>query len=166
MQSPQNSSKFKLPKSPQSPTLPTPSKFKAPNSLKIQNSNLPIPSNSKLPTPSKFKSPKPLKMQIPQPPQNPNLPIPSNSKPPTPSKFKHTKLLSSKVRQYAYVNPASLTSFFPLSRTIRALSKFQMCRVCHGGCVVRLFRMKRRDSPPGRAQTGGHDDPTFVTSAP
>ena len=63
----------------------------------------------------------------------------------------HTKFFKPKVR------------FF---RTIRALNKFQMCRVCHGGCVVRLFRMKRRDSPPGRAQTGGHDDLTFVTSAP
>ena len=54
------------------------------------------------------------------------------------------------------------------SRAIRALNKFQMCRVCRGGlcCVVRLLRMKRRDSPPGRAQTDGHDDPTFVTSAP
>ena len=80
--------------------------------------------------------------------------------PSTPSFF------TSKVRQYAYVNPAGCTSFFSLSRTIRALRKFQMCRVCHGGCVVRLLRMKRRDSPPGRAQTGGHDDPTFVTSAP
>ena len=33
-----------------------------------------------------------------------------------------------------------------------------------------LLRMNRRDSPPGRAQTGGHarghGDPTFVTSAP
>ena len=78
----------------------------------------------------------------------------------------HTKFFSSKVRQYAYVNPAGCTSFFSISRTIRVLSKFQMWRVCHGGRVVRLLRMKRRDSPPGRAQTGGHDDPTFVTSAP
>ena len=39
----------------------------------------------------------------------------------------------------------------PLSRTVRALNKFQICRVCHGDCVVRLLRMKRRDSPPGRA---------------
>ena len=78
----------------------------------------------------------------------------------------HLKFCTSKVRKYAYVNPAGCTSFFSLSRTIRALSKFQMCRVCHGGCVVRLFRMNRRESPPGRAQTGGHDDPTFVTSAP
>ena len=56
-----------------------------------------------------------------------------------------TKFVSSKVRQFAYVNPAGCTSFFPLSRTIRALRKFRMCRVCHGGCVVRLLRMKRRD---------------------
>ena len=68
--------------------------------------------------------------------------------------------------QYAYANPAGFMSLFPFSWAIRALGKFQMCRVCHGGCVVRLLRMKRRDSPSDRAQTGGHDDPTFVTSAP
>ena len=28
-----------------------------------------------------------------------------------------------------------------------------MCRVCHGVCIARLLRTKRRDSPPGRAQT-------------
>ena len=51
------------------------------------------------------------------------------------------------------VNPAGFASFGSLSRAIRALGKFQMCRVCHGGCVARLLRMKRRDSPHGRAQT-------------
>ena len=55
---------------------------------------------------------------------------------------------------------------FFTSRTIRALNKFQMCRLCHGGCVGCLLRMKRRDGPSDRAQTGGRDDPTFVKSAP
>ena len=71
-------------------------------------------------------------------------------------------LFTPKVRQYAYVNPECRTSFFSLSRAIRALIFLKMCRVCHGGCVVRLLRMKWRDSPPGRAQTCGHGDPTFV----
>ena len=86
----------------------------------------------------------------------------------TPSFFTSKKIdcLGCLVRKYDYVNPAGCTSLFSLSRAIRALNKFQMCCVCHGGCVVRLLRIKRRDSPPGRAQTVGHDDPTFVTSAP
>ena len=67
----------------------------------------------------------------------------------------HTIFFTPKARKYAaYVNPEGRTPFFSPFRTIRALKKLQMCRVCHGGCVVRLFRMKRRDSPPGRAQTG------------
>ena len=81
----------------------------------------------------------------------------------------HTKFFYVKSAQIFLRQPSRLKVIlflFSLSRTIRALEKFQMWRVCHGGCVVRLFRMKRRDSPPGQAQTGGHDDPTFVTSAP
>ena len=81
-----------------------------------------------------------------------------------------TNSFSSQTHQVVYVKSAQiclrrpsrldviLFAFPDHSRT----EKFQMCRVCHGGCVVRLFRMKRRDSPPGRAQTGGHDNPTFV----
>ena len=45
------------------------------------------------------------------------------------------------------------------------LSNFQLRLVCHDACVMRLLRTKRRDSPSGRVQTGGHDDPTFVTNA-
>ena len=63
----------------------------------------------------------------------------------------HTNFFTPKARKCAYVNPAGCTPFFPLSRTIRALEKFQMRRGCHGGCVVRLLRMKHRDRPPDRA---------------
>ena len=45
------------------------------------------------------------------------------------------------------------------------LRNFQLRLVCHDVCVMRLLRTKRRDSPSGRVQTGGHDDPTFVTNA-
>ena len=45
------------------------------------------------------------------------------------------------------------------------LSSFQLRLVCHDVCVIRMLRTKRRDSPSGRVQTGGHDDPTFVTNA-
>ena len=43
------------------------------------------------------------------------------------------------LRQPSRLN-AILFAFPGHSRT----EKFQMCRVCHGGCVVRLFRMKHR----------------------
>ena len=36
--------------------------------------------------------------------------------------------LTSKARNYAYVNPSDRTLFFSLSRPIRALGKFKMCR--------------------------------------
>ena len=83
----------------------------------------------------------------------------------------HTKFFTSKVRKCSYVDPAGRTSFcfaFPDHSRTETHSFRCVVFATGGGCVVRrlLLRMKRRDSPPGRAQTSGHGDQTFVTSAP
>ena len=46
------------------------------------------------------------------------------------------------------------------------LSNQLMCRTCRRWCAVPLHRTKHLKGRAGRAQTGGHDDLTFMTSAP
>ena len=41
-----------------------------------------------------------------------------------------------------------------------------MCRSCRRWCAVPLHRTEHLNGRAGRAQTGGHDDLTFMTSAP
>ena len=45
------------------------------------------------------------------------------------------------------------------------LSNQLVCRTCHRWCAVPLHRTKH-EGPAGRAQVGGHDDLSSMTSAP
>ena len=69
----------------------------------------------------------------------------------------HTIFLSQSAQIYAYVNLAGCPSFFPLSRTIRALSKFQMCRVWHQ-CSKRHATLRHRTGakPRVRGRAAAH----------
>ena len=71
-----------------------------------------------------------------------------------------------KSAQICLRQPSRLNAILFAFRTNSRNEKFQMCRVCHGGCVVRLFLMKRRDSPPGRAQTGAATTIQLLLRAP
>ena len=51
-------------------------------------------------------------------------------------------------------------------RDLSRLSSQLMCRTCRRWCAVPLHRTKHLKGRAGRAQTGGHDDLTFMTSAP
>ena len=51
-------------------------------------------------------------------------------------------------------------------RDLSRLRMEQLRRENTAGVAVRLLRMKRRQCPAGRAQTGGNDDLSFMTSDP
>ena len=57
---------------------------------------------------------------------------------------------------------AELLGQFTCTKNGMSAKRIHACMMEH----TNDLRMKHRDSPPGRAQSGGHDDPTFVTSAP
>ena len=63
---------------------------------------------------------------------------------------RHTKFFYVKSAQMCLRQPSRLNAILFAFPDHSRTEKFQMCRVCHGGYVVRLFRMKRRSAAIAR----------------